>query len=203
MSQQGTSDLPHHSVVETDYLPHTKLPDTVVSRRLDAIVTWIGYSVSWLWLAIVAVILYAVISRYAFGAGSVMLEEIEWHISGLVWMLGLSYALVSDHHVRVDVLHERFSLKVQAWIELLGLGLLLLPFLIIAVDLAIPYFWSAYLQNEVSQAPAGLPARWAMKFVLPLAFSLLIVATVSRLLKCTALLFGWPRPLPPAKRPQP
>jgi TRAP-type mannitol/chloroaromatic compound transport system permease small subunit len=92
------------------------------------------------------------------------------------------------------VLHERFSLRTQAWIEIFGLLVLLIPFLIIAQDSMIPYFWSSFLQGEESQAPAGLPARWALKFFLPLAFGLLLLAAVSRLLKCTTLLFGWPRP---------
>jgi len=195
MTQGPPPTLQHHGISPADYTEHTQLPRTRVSDLLDRIVTAIGGALSWLWLAIVGVILYAVIGRYAFGAGSVLWEEVTWHIAGLVWMIGLSYTLVSDHHVRVDVLHERLSLKSQAWIELLGLVCLLLPFLIIAVDLAIPYFWSSYLQGEESQAPAGLPARWALKFVLPLSFSLLLVAAVSRLMKCTALLFGWPRPI--------
>jgi len=77
---------------------------------------------------------------------------------------------------------------------LLGLLLLLMPFLIIALDSMIPYFWSSYLQGEESQAPAGLPARWALKVFLPLAFGLLLLAALSRLLKCTSLLFNWPQP---------
>ncbi|MDZ7714447.1 MAG: TRAP transporter small permease subunit [Rhodovibrio sp.] len=68
------------------------------------------------------------IGRYAFGAGSVMAEEIEWHLAGAAWLVGLSYTLVSDDHVRVDVLHERMSVRKQGWIELLGLLFLLLPF---------------------------------------------------------------------------
>jgi len=182
-------------VVTPDFVHHTELPDNRISRTIDAILGGIGFLFSWLWVAIVGVILYAVIGRYAFGQGSVMLEEVEWHLAGAAWLIGLSYTLVHDGHVRVDVLHERFSLRGQAWVELFGLVLLLLPFLIIALDSMIPYFWSSYLQGEESQAPAGLPARWALKFFLPLSFALLILAAISRLLKCTALLFGWPRPI--------
>jgi TRAP-type mannitol/chloroaromatic compound transport system permease small subunit len=193
--QQDPASLPPHGVVTPDFVHHTELPDNRISRTIDAILGGIGFLFSWLWVAIVGVILYAVIGRYAFGQGSVMLEEVEWHLAGAAWLIGLSYTLVHDGHVRVDVLHERFSLRGQAWVELFGLVLLLLPFLIIALDSMIPYFWSSYLQGEESQAPAGLPARWALKFFLPLSFALLILAAISRLLKCTALLFGWPRPI--------
>jgi len=196
MSEQHEGAQSRHiGAAELDLIHHTELPTTRLSGALDGLLDRIGFLFSWLWLAIVAVILYAVIGRYAFGQGSVMLEEVEWHLAGAVWLIGLSYTVVHDAHVRVDVLHERFSLRTQAWIELLGLLVLMLPFLVIAVDEAWPYFLSSYLQNEESQAPAGLPARWALKFFLPLAFGLLIVAAVSRLSRCTALLFGVPRPI--------
>lgn len=191
--QHEPSGQPPQGVVTPDFAHHTELPRNRISDAIDTIIDRIGFLFSWLWLGVVGVILYAVIGRYAFGQGSVMLEEIEWHLAGAVWLIGLSYTLISDDHVRVDVLHERFSPHTQAWIELLALLLLLIPFLVIALDSMIPYFWSSYLQGEESQAPAGLPARWALKFFLPLAFGLLLLAAVSRLLKCTTLLFDWPR----------
>lgn len=193
--QSGKPDLRHHSTVEADYHHHTELPSTQISDAIDGLLDRIGFLFSWLWVVVVGVILYAVIGRYAFGQGSVMLEEVEWHLAGATWLIGLSYTLVHDDHVRVDVLHERFSLRAQTWIEFLGLLLLLFPFLIVALDGMIPYFWNSYLVGEESQAPAGLPARWALKFFLPLSFGLLLLAGISRLLKCSALLFGVPRPI--------
>ncbi|RIA55627.1 TRAP transporter small permease subunit [Dichotomicrobium thermohalophilum] len=189
--QQDPSTPPPHGGVPAH---HTEFPSNPISGAIDTVIDRVGFLFSWLWVVVVGVILYAVIGRYAFGQGSVMLEEIEWHLAGAAWLIGLSYTLVSDDHVRVDVLHEHFSLRTQAWVEMLGLLLLLIPFLIIAQDSMIPYFWSSFLQGEESQAPAGLPARWALKFFLPLAFGLLLLAALSRLLKCTTLLFGWPRP---------
>ncbi|MBK1669418.1 C4-dicarboxylate ABC transporter permease [Rhodovibrio sodomensis] len=196
MADPNASPQPH-SVVESDFVHHTELPTTRPSLAIDRALRWIGFAFSFLWLGVLGVILVAVIGRYAFGAGSVMAEEIEWHLCGAAWLVGLSYTLVSDDHVRVDVIHERLSVRKQAWIELFGLLVLLLPFVLIGVYQSWPYFWSSYLKGEVSQAPAGLPYRWAIKFFLPLSFGLLAVAVVSRLMKCTAMLFGWPKPTGP------
>jgi TRAP-type mannitol/chloroaromatic compound transport system permease small subunit len=175
---------------------HTEFPTTRFSQFLDSVISAIGKSASWLWLVVTGVIIYAVIGRYAFGMGSVTLEEVQWHLAGAGWLLGLGYTLVTDDHVRVDVLHERLSLKGQAWVELLGILLLLLPFLVLAVQEMIPYAYSSWEQGETSQAPAGLPHRWILKSILALSFVLLIIAALSRLLKVTALLFGFPRPIP-------
>ena len=72
---------------------------------------------------------------------------------------------------------------------------LLLPFLGLAVYEMIPYAVSSWEQGETSQAPAGLPYRWILKGILALSFALLIIAALSRLLKVTALLFGFPKPI--------
>jgi TRAP-type mannitol/chloroaromatic compound transport system permease small subunit len=58
-----------------------------------------------------------------------------------------------------------------------------------------PYAYSSWQQGETSQAPAGLPYRWVLKSILALSFVLLILAALSRLLKVTALLFGFPKPI--------
>lgn len=197
--QESAGHQPSLLDVEAELIHHTELPLTGPSAALDGIVARIGKYLSWLWLVLVGVILYSVVSRYVFAHGSVMLEEVQWHIAGLVWLIGLSYTLVVDDHVRVDVFHEKLSLRAQAWIELAGILILLLPFLGIALWESVFYFWSSYLQNEESQAPGGLPARWVLKFCLPLAFFLLVLATISRLLKATALLFGVPGPRRPGR----
>lgn len=179
---------------------HTKFPETGISRVLDGGLTLIGKAASWLWLVVVAIIIYAVVGRYAFGQGSVTLEEWQWHIAGAAWLMGLAYTLCTDDHVRVDVIHERLSLKAQAWVELFGILILLGPFLFFAIYEAIPYAASSFHQGETSTAPAGLSNRWVLKAILALAFVLLFIGALSRLTKVTALLFGWPKPIRPAPK---
>lgn len=174
---------------------HTEFPTTWPSQVMDVVISAIGKGASWLWVVVTGVIIYAVVGRYAFGAGSVMLEEVQWHLAGAGWLLGLGYTLVTDDHVRVDVIHERLSLKGQGWIEFFGIAFLLLPFLGLAVWEMFPYAYSSWQQGETSAAPAGLSHRWVLKGILALSFVLLILAALSRLLKVTALLFGFPRPI--------
>lgn len=187
----------HHGLAELEdrLIHHTELPRTAVSKVLDAIVEAIGAWTSWLWVVTVGVILYSVISRYAFSQGSVMLEEVQWHLAGATWLIGLSYTLVHDSHVRVDVLHERFSMRTKAWVELLGIAFLLLPFLVLAIMELLPYVMASFEQGEHSQAPNGLPWRWVLKSFLPISMGLLVIAAFSRLTRTSAFLFRFPRPL--------
>jgi TRAP-type mannitol/chloroaromatic compound transport system permease small subunit len=197
VSGKGSPQNVRTSVSDTDEFlhHHTELPTTRVSQGMDRVIAAIGKGASWLWVVLTGVIIWAVVGRYAFDHGSVTLEEVQWHLAGIGWLLGLAYTLVVDDHVRVDVIHERLSLKGQGWVELLGLVFLLLPFLGLAVYEMVPYAFSSWQQGETSQAPAGLPYRWVLKGILALSFVLLILAALSRLLKVTALLFGFPKPI--------
>lgn len=198
VSDQDSPRTARASVSDADEFlhHHTELPSTRLSQWLDAVLSAIGKAASWLWVVVTGVIIWAVIGRYMFGQGSVLLEEVQWHLAGIGWLLGLAYTLVVDDHVRVDVIHERLSLRAQGWIELFGLVCLLLPFLIISVKEMVPYAINSWSVDETSQAPGGLPNRWVLKFIIAVAFTLIIVGALSRLLKVTALLFGFPRPVP-------
>ncbi len=161
-----------------------------LSVAIDRLILGVGSLFSWFWILTVVAILTSVISRYAFSRGSVMLEEVQWHLAGAAWLIGLSYTFVKDAHVRVDVLHERFSLKTRASVEVIGLSLLFLPFMIITLWELIPYAYSSFQQGERSQAPNGLPHRWALKALMPFAISLLLLAGIGRLIRAISTLFS-------------
>jgi TRAP-type mannitol/chloroaromatic compound transport system permease small subunit len=175
---------------------HFRLPRTAPSDLLEAIVLRINYAAAYLWVLLVLVIVFAVTLRYVFGRGSIMLEEIQWHIYGVGFILALSYALVVDRHVRIDVLAERLPVRARAWIELVGLLLFLIPFCLAVIVEAMPFVLRSWQLNEVSAAPGGLPYRWVAKSFIIWGFSQLLLAAIARLLRVTALLFGPPTPRP-------
>jgi len=127
--------------------------------------------------------------RYALDEGRVEFEEFQWHIYSCGFLLALAYAYQADAHIRVDVLHERLSARAQAWIELYVILLFLLPFIILILIFSVPFVLVSLQLNEVSQAPGGLPFRWLIKAALPVGFSLLLLATISRLSRVWSFLF--------------
>lgn len=173
------------------------LPHTRVSDALDAFVRRIGQAASWVWVLLVLVIVYNVVQRYVFGIGAIWLEELQWHVYAIGFIIGLSYAITADRHVRVDVLSERWSPRTKAWVEMTGLLVLLLPFTVSIVIAAWPFLASSFVLNETSSAPGGLPYRWILKSFILWGFCLLVIAATARLLRCTAMLFGWPKPIWP------
>ena len=150
------------------------------SDFLDAIIRNIGHFVMWTNVILIVVIILQVVLRYGFRHGLVLLEELQWHLYALGIMFGASYAVMMDSHIRVDIIHSRLSEKWKKRLDLFGIVFLLLPFIIIIFHQSLDFVYESWRVNERSDAPLGLPWRWAIKSVIPISFGLLILATISR-----------------------
>jgi TRAP-type mannitol/chloroaromatic compound transport system permease small subunit len=148
---------------------------------IDRFILQLGHLLSWGNFVLIFVIVVQVTLRYGFGRGMVALEELEWHLYAVAFMFGLSYAVITDAHVRVDLISSRLSAAARAWVEILGITTLLLPFIVIVIIYGWEFFVSSWVRNERSLAPMGLPYRWAIKAVIPLSFILFGLAALSRL----------------------
>ena len=151
-----------------------------VISALEHFILRIGKASSWLNFVLVGVIIVQVVLRYVFGRGLVVLEEVQWHLYGVGIMIGLSYCLTNDSHIRLDILHNKFSKRTQEKIEFLGIIFLLMPMVIIIFLHGMDYFWEAVKINERSDAPLGLCCRWAPKAIIPLSMILLFIAGIAR-----------------------
>ncbi|MGB7240623.1 MAG: TRAP transporter small permease subunit, partial [Sulfitobacter sp.] len=157
-----------------------KLPKA--SAWLDKIVTSFGEVVMWVNVVLVIAIISQVGMRYLFGTSYPKLDELQWHLYALTTMIGVSYALSTDSHVRVDILRLGFSDRAKRVVEILGITVLVLPFCWLMIDQGIDYFNDSYRVNERSDSPIGLPARWLLKSVIPISFVLVTIAALARLI---------------------
>lgn len=159
-----------------------------VSDAIDAFILRIGRFLSWANGLLIFVIVLQVILRYGFGHGLVILEELEWHLYSLAFMFGLSYAIVTNAHVRVDLLYNRFMKRTREWIEICGTVFLLIPFIVVVIIYGLEFFNLSWIHNERSLAPMGLPWRWIIKGVIPLSFGMFGLAAISRVIRAITLI---------------
>lgn len=199
MSAEPESQVSSQRLDLDQFVHHTELPATSFSQRIDALIRRIGEATSWVWVALVAVITVNVVLRYVFGQGRIEFEELQWHVYAVGFLIGLSYCYEADDHVRIDVLHEGFNPRLKAWIEFIGILVFLLPFLAVILIYAVPFIAYSFSINEVSEAPGGLPLRWAIKAFLFIGVALLLLSTAARLLRVTVLLFRTPKAAPQAR----
>ena len=192
-SSQNTPDLSDEDLYEEPGHHQFRLRETALTRLLDRFVYSVGEVFNWIWLVLVAVIILNVVLRYVFSQGMIELEELQWYLYSVGWLIGLSYTFVFDGHVRVDVLHEMLPYNGKLWFELFGLVFLFLPFVIAVIIWGLPFVELSWTTNERSTSANGLPARWLVKGCLIFAFALLALSGFSRLLKVVvSLIYGAP-----------
>jgi TRAP-type mannitol/chloroaromatic compound transport system permease small subunit len=153
-----------------------------VADKLDFAIDRIGRITGWCSFAIVLVMACNVLLRYFFRTGSVAMQELEWHLMAPICMLGLSYAILKDGHVQVDILYGRFPERVQRIIQFISMVLVVLVVAIL-LKLSIPYVMQSYNIGEQSPDPGGLTHRWIVKAMLPLGFGLLLIQSVAAMLR--------------------
>lgn len=184
-----------HDPIETyeGLLEHPDIDRQPVANAIETGVKWIGHVVMWANVALILAICSQVLLRYALNQNYPKLDEIQWHFYGLVTMIGISYAMVADSHVRVDLLHMQLSRRAQRIIEVIGILTLVVPFIYLMVDQGYDYFYDSFRVNERSSSPTGLAYRWALKAVIPISFVLLGFAALARLIHDVhALIHGGP-----------
>jgi TRAP-type mannitol/chloroaromatic compound transport system permease small subunit len=106
--------------------------------------------------------------------------------AGMV-MLGASWTLKVNEHVRVDLFYASVNDRRRIWIDLTGTIFFLMPMCALLIYFSWPWFMESWTGNELSQNAGGLP-RWPAKLFLPLGFALLMLQGVSEIIKCVAAL---------------
>jgi TRAP-type mannitol/chloroaromatic compound transport system permease small subunit len=128
-------------------------------------------------------VFFDVVMRYFFRNSSVGMQEMEWHLFSVVILFGVSVALLDEGHVRVDFLYDRYSEKTKAMINIIGTILFLLPLALLIVFGSFDFVKDAYDINEISEDPGGLPFRWVIKGMIPLAFLMLVFSSIGYTIK--------------------
>lgn len=142
-------------------------------RLIDGINEWVGRGVAWLAPLCVLTCFGVVVLRYGFGTGAIWMQELYvWMHAGL-FLLGAGYTLKHGGHVRVDAIYARLSPRAQAWIDIAGVLLFLLPWLVILTVLGWQFTASSLRVDESSSQPGGMPNLWLLKAAIPLAAVLL------------------------------
>ncbi len=160
-----------------------------LSRLIDRLSEFIGRWVAWLVLAAVLVSAANAISRKTLNLSSNAFLEVQWYLFAAVFLLASGYTMLRQEHVKIDVLSGRFSKRTQVWIDIIGLALFVLPFVVYIIKLAMPLVINAYVTGEMSQNAGGL-IRWPVYALLPIGLTLLGLQAVSELIKRFAFLQG-------------
>jgi TRAP-type mannitol/chloroaromatic compound transport system permease small subunit len=160
-----------------------------LSRFIDTLNEKIGHLVSWALLAAVLICTGNALIRYAFNTSSNGWLEIQWYLFSAIFLLGTSYTLRRNEHVRIDVISGRLSKRTQVWIDIFGFLFFLLPMAGLILYMALPYAMESIRSQEMSSNAGGLIV-WPAKLLIPFGFLMLSLQGVSELIKRVGFLFG-------------
>ncbi len=179
-------------------------PLRLFSDAAGNFVVWVGKTTSWIILLLITMIMFDVITRkiefikvknaeitetYGFSV-SFILQDLQWHIHGILLLMTLGFGYMLNAHVRVDIFRESASRRRQAWIESFGITIFAIPFFLVMIGFSWDFFYASFKGWEGSESMVGLGWRWIIKSFLVWGFCIAFLAALSTLLRCLHFLYG-------------
>ena len=156
----------------------------------DSLIERLGNVLNILMIALVCVVVVVVIGRYFFDIGSIALQELTTYLHATIFMLGISYALKHDGHVRVDIFYRNFSKRRQALINVIGGLVFILPISIFIGWSSWDYVLASWSIMETSTENNGLPFTYLLKTVILIMPFLLAIQGLITVAKNLLALYG-------------
>lgn len=150
---------------------------------IDTINRYAAYLSAFVLALLIALVVYDASARYLFQTGSIALQELEWHLFDVVILLGIAYTLQKNLHVRVDIFYDRFSERTRHIIDIIALAFFIFPFSLLILYIGFDFVVLSFEQLEASSNPGGLPYRYLVKSLMPMAFLLLGLQVLCELFK--------------------
>lgn len=181
-------------------------PLLTLARGIDRLNDAVYAAIRWLTLAMIVVGALNALARYLTRYTGVALSsnawfDLQWYMFSIIFLLGAAYGLNHDVHVRVDVMYSRATPRLRAWIDIAGTVLFIMPFCVMMLVTSWPAVRNSWAVREASPDPGGL-ARYPIKTLLLVCFTLLLLQALSQVIKRGAQLAG-ALPLPGAPAPHP
>ena len=150
---------------------------------INSLNKYAAYFSAFILALLVILVVYDATARYLFQTGSIALQELEWHLFDIVILLGIGYTLQQNLHVRVDIFYDSFSERTRNIVDIFAFCFFIFPFSLLIIYIGFDFVMLSFHQLEGSSNPGGLPYRYIVKSLMPLAFVLLGLQVLSELIK--------------------
>ena len=163
-----------------------------LAGAIDSTSEAVAHLVRWGLLANALLIAGNALARKFFSITMLAAYDLQWHFFAAVVLLMAAYTLKRDEHVRVDLLAHRLGERGLAWLDLMGIAVVLLPLCLLMVWVTTPPFITSILAGETRasrESVSDLPA-WIIKSFVPAGFLLLALQGLAEAIRCVASLKG-------------
>jgi len=157
-------------------------------RYVDATNRILGSLVMYLALVMMALLLFASLTRYVFNVPFVWIIEMAQFLMAAYYILGGGYSMQLDAHVRMDVLYERWRPRTRAFMDSITAF-----FLVFYLAVMVYGGWSssAYsLKYNQANYSAWAPPMAPIKIIMTVGIALMLLQAISILFKDVAKFTG-------------
>jgi TRAP-type mannitol/chloroaromatic compound transport system permease small subunit len=158
-----------------------------LSRIIDALNFRVGKILSWLILVVVLISATNATVRKVFDTSSNAWLELQWVIFGVIFLLCSPWTLMSNEHIRIDIVNNLLPKRWRDSIDVFGHIFFLLPLSLVMIITSTPFFLRSFRINEQSMNAGGLP-QWPAKSLILIGFALLFLQGISELIKRIAVM---------------
>jgi len=154
-----------------------------LSQYIENFIDFLGRTVSWLTLLMVLGTCLIVLLRYGFDSGSIAMQETINYMHAMVFLIGVSYTLKYNEHVRVDIFYATFSARKKAIFDTLGYIFILMPVMIFIFWVSWKYVASSWQVHETSREAGGLAGVYLLKSFILIMPVLLLLQAVAKIMQ--------------------
>jgi TRAP-type mannitol/chloroaromatic compound transport system permease small subunit len=160
-----------------------------VFQIIDSIGEWSGKIVSFWIYAGILMLAFEVIARYFFKSPTIWAHGYTQRLFGSYFILVGAYTLLKDAHIRVDIVYQRFSLRVRALLDIANYCLLILWTSVLFKE-GVTFFLYSWKIGEADEMALAHPV-YPVKFLLAVGVFLILLQGICNLTKsCFTLVKG-------------
>lgn len=165
----------------------------LVTRYLviqDGLSDVVGRAISWLTLAMIAVLMLEIVARYFLNAPTIWAHEMSTMLYGGFCILAGAFTLRHQGHVRSEVIWGMLSPRARAACDtfIFGIGLLVMGiFFVMSVEFAA----ESWAVREYSNKSIWQPALYPIKTVIPVAVGLVWLQNLAEFLRALLTALGF------------
>ena len=155
---------------------------------IDELSKTVGHAFAWCIVMLAVGTSYEVFVRYLLNAPTSWAFDFSYILYGGLFFMSGAYTLSRGGHVRADMFSRRWSVRVQASIELALYILFFFPGVLSMSIAGWHYAYDSFRIKEMSiNSPIGIPI-WQIKMMIPLGAALLSLQGLAEVARCVLAL---------------
>lgn len=179
---------------------------------IDRLSAFVGKTFSWLVVLMTFITAYDVTARatfrlfpwcrddpgsYPFCGATYFAYDAQYILYGTLFMMGGAYTLSRAAHVRGDIFYKDWSIRTQAWIDLILYLVFFFPGVLALISVGLQWGLLSLSFNERSALSSNGPPIWPLKLIIPIAGFFILLQGLVEVTRCIqAIRTGeWPQRL--------